>query len=319
MDADDYLDSHGVREALTAAVQAVLRQPPASENPLSAIGRRLLEDSAEKQCHTDYAEAVRYIFANADFSASAKRYQNPEENWARFTRLLEMVGQPLQHLKVVHIAGTNGKGTTSALCDALLRESGAGPVGLFTSPHLHSFRERIRVDGRLVSKSAIVSALRVIRPAVERLGYASPFEKLTALALVCFRDAGAKWAVLETGLGGRWDCTNHCAPLVCGVTRVGLDHMNVLGSTIGAIAGEKAGIIKRGVPAMCVPQHEEALPVLEAAAARVGTPLEVVRGGAGGESALPRWLQPIHQQHNAAMALAMIVSLAQVRALPCVV
>ena len=207
----EYLARHRVSKSLEAATVVCLRERPS--DPVAAISRMLISDS-------EYAEAVRYTFANADFTGVAKRYQNPEENWKRFEDLLERLGQPLRPLKCVHIAGTNGKGTTSALCEAMLRASGVS-VGLFTSPHLHSFRERIRINGALVSKEAIVEAMRAVRPVVEDIGYASPFEKLTALALVCFRNAGVEWAVLETGLGGRWDCTNHCSPLVCGVTRIG--------------------------------------------------------------------------------------------------
>ena len=233
-----------------------------------------------------YAECIRYLFSNADYSGTAKRYQNPTENWARFDALLQKLGRPALDgaVKIVHIAGTNGKGTTSALCDAMLRAGGAR-VGLFTSPHLHSFRERIRVDGKLVSREAVVAAVREVRAAVDTLdggGGASPFEKLTAAALVCFKNSGVEWAVLETGLGGRWDCTNHCAPSVCGVTKIGLDHMNVLGSTVEAIAGEKAGIIKAGVAAFAAPQEEAALAVLRAAATKVGTTLRVVGSAADG-------------------------------------
>ena len=278
---------------------------------------------------TAYAECIRYLFSNADYSGTAKRYQNPTENWARFDALLQKLGRPALDgaVKIVHIAGTNGKGTTSALCDAMLRAGGAR-VGLFTSPHLHSFRERIRVDGKLVSREAVVAAVREVRAAVDSLdggGGASPFEKLTAAALVCFKNSGVEWAVLETGLGGRWDCTNHCAPAVCGVTKIGLDHMNVLGSTVEAIAGEKAGIIKAGVAAFAAPQEEAALAVLRAAATKVGTTLRVVGsaadGGDGGDGdggtaaleadgPLPRWLQLPHQRLNAALASAMLSELA---------
>ena len=266
-----------------------------------------------------YAAAVQYLFSNADFSGSARRYQNPHENWQRFVSLLELIGQPAKQLKIVHIAGTNGKGTTSALCDAMLRASNAGTVGLFTSPHLHSFRERIRINGGLASKESIVAALDVVRPAVESLGYASPFEKLTALALVCFVQNGCTWAVLETGLGGRWDCTNHSAPLVCGLTRIGYDHMNVLGDTISKIAGEKAGIMKKDIPAFTVPQEGDAMRVLTKTSWDVGVPLKLIEAegfndpaakeAAELEDPLPMWLTPIHQQHNAAMAMAMMHSL----------
>ena len=168
----------------------------------------------------DYASCVRYIFGNADFSGAAKRYQNPQENWRRFDALLDALGRPTAQLKVVHVAGTNGKGTTSALCEAMLRASGAR-VGLFTSPHLHTFRERIRLNGNLVSKGAVTAAMDRGTAAVESVGYASPFEKLSALAFVCFEEAGLEWIVLETGLGGRWDATNHYSPAVCGIARIG--------------------------------------------------------------------------------------------------
>ncbi len=262
---------------------------------------------APKLNSAEYAEAVRFIFSNADFSGAARRYQKPAENWVRFEMLLQKLGRPLSKLKALHVAGTNGKGTTSALVEAGLRASGER-VGLFTSPHLHSWRERIRLDGSLVSKEAVVDAMRQVRPAVEELGYASPFEKLSALAFVCFASAGIKWAVLETGLGGRWDCTNHCTPVVCAITRVGLDHMNVLGNDVATIAGEKAGIIKPGVPVFSVPQEDDALAVITAAASEVGAPLVAIDDPEVGH---PFWLSPRHQQLNASLAASMLGSLAQ--------
>lgn len=196
----------------------------------------------------------------------------------------------------------------------MLRASGKR-VGLFTSPHLHSFRERIRLDGELVSKEAIVAAMEEIRPAVEAIGYASPFEKLSALAFVCFARADVEWAVLETGLGGRWDCTNHCQPEVCGITRIGLDHMNVLGDTVGQIASEKAGIMKSGIPACSVPQDPAALLVLEEFAKKSDVELHVVHEGAC-DATLPTWLSPAHQRYNAALATSMMHSLAARGLLP---
>jgi len=256
---------------------------------------------------TAYAQAVHDIFANADYSGAASRYQRPQECWDRFEVMLDKLGRPGSKLKLIHIAGTNGKGTTSALCEQMLRECGVR-VGLFTSPHLHVFRERIRIDGELASREAVVSAMEKVRAASLAVGGASPFEKLTALALVCFDEAGLEWAVLETGLGGKWDATNHFQPAVCGICRIGFDHMNVLGSTLREIAGEKAGIIKTEIPAFSVPQDEEADAVLRAAAAAAGTSL------AGGDTLptvpnLPPWLTPTHQAHNAALAMAMVGSL----------
>lgn len=268
-----------------------------------------------------YAAAVRSIFSNADYSGAATRYKNPQECWTRFEALLDRLGRPGAALHVVHIAGTNGKGTTSALCEAMLRESGVR-VGLFTSPHLHCFRERIRIDGALVSREAVVAGMARVSAAAEAVGGASPFEKLTALALLCFDAAGVSWAVLETGLGGRWDATNHFSPRVCGVTRVGLDHVNVLGSTVREIAGEKAGILKRGVPAFSVAQAADAAEVLRAAAAAAGTSLTTEESMPPLEASLPAgaappaWLSPPHQAANASLALAMVGSLAQRGLLP---
>lgn len=165
------------------------------------------------------------------------------------------------------------------------------------------------MDGKLVSKEAVVAAMDKVRPAVEAVGDASPFEKLSALAFVCFARAEVEWAVLETGLGGRWDCTNHCEPVVCGITRIGLDHMNVLGSTVAAIAAEKAGIIKKGVPAFCVLQDPTAAPVLHARASEVGTELQVVHEAVYHDS-FPFWLSPAHQRMNAALASSLMRSLA---------
>lgn len=278
-----------------------------------------------------YHEAVRFIFGNANYSL------NPlpqEQRWQRFAQLLEATGRPHLGLRVVHIAGTNGKGTTSAIVDEMLRASGAR-VGLFTSPHLHSWRERIRIDGALVSKDEVVAAWEELRPHLQVETPFTPFEKLTALALVCFRRARLEWAVLETGLGGRFDCTNHIPlPAVTGLCRIGIDHVAVLGGTVGQIAWHKAGIIKRAVPAFSVPQPADARAVVEATALELAVPLAFVsaddplvahalelarRDGAppgGGEPSaaatdpLPTWLRPWHQRENFALAAAMVGSLA---------
>lgn len=273
-----------------------------------------------------YEEVVRYIFGNANYSGNPLPQQ---QRWERFERVLSRIGEPHRQLRVVHIAGTNGKGTTSALCDAMLRASGAS-VGLFTSPHLHSWRERIRVDGMLVGRAAVTEAFDAIQPTLDAEEELTPFEKLTALALTCFVRAGVDWAVLETGLGGLWDCTNHVlAPVVVGLARIGMDHVNVLGNSVREIASHKAGIMKRGSPAFSVPQPAEAHEVLVATAAEREAPLafvdaehsplvaraaQLTAGAAAGEAAapgraLPLWLRPTHQQHNLALAAAMIESL----------
>jgi len=160
--------------------------------------------------------------------------------------LLGTLGHPERNYPTVHIAGTNGKGSTSSMIASMLRASGYS-VGLYTSPHLVDFNERIRVNGRKISDAALVRYAARLRPSIDRLN-GTFFEATTAIALQYFSDRGVDIAVLETGLGGRLDATNVVVPLVSVITSVGLDHTEILGATIGKIAREKAGIIKPGVP-----------------------------------------------------------------------
>jgi dihydrofolate synthase / folylpolyglutamate synthase len=190
----------------------------------------------------------------------------------RTEELLAGVGDPHRHFRALHIGGTNGKGSVAALCDAALRAGASvGPVGLYTSPHLVHFRERVRVDGVPVADEVLAAAAERLRPAIERTG-ASFFEATTAIAFLCFAEAGVRTAVVEVGLGGRLDATNVVDPLVSGVTNVGMDHTEYLGREIEAIAAEKAGIFRSGVPAVTA-SSGAALEALHRAAERVGTPL----------------------------------------------
>ncbi len=158
------------------------------------------------------------------------------------------MGDPHLQLKSFHVAGTNGKGSVAAALEALLRSRGLR-VATYTSPHLVDFRERIRVDGRLIPEEGVVSFIERWTADAERLG-ATFFEVTTALAFDWFARQHADVAVIETGLGGRLDATNVITPLVAGVTSIGMDHMDMLGSSIEQIAREKAGIFKPGVPAV---------------------------------------------------------------------
>ena len=174
----------------------------------------------------------------------------------RMRRLLRAIGSPQERLPVVHVAGTKGKGSTVAMLAAILEEAGHR-TGRYVSPHVHSVGERISVDGAAIEAADLAAALAVVRPAVESLdrsaarrGHRGPtwFEIMTASALVHFERSGVAIAVLETGLGGRLDATNVSRPLVSVITSISYDHMGLLGRTIGRIAAEKAGIIKRGCP-----------------------------------------------------------------------
>jgi dihydrofolate synthase/folylpolyglutamate synthase len=190
----------------------------------------------------------------------------------RMWRLLNALGNPERRLPpVIHIAGTNGKGSTQAMIRAGLEAQG-NRVHAYTSPHLARFHERIRLAGDLISEEALTEALDRCYAANqgENITY---FEITTCAALLVFAETPADYTLLEVGLGGRLDATNVMEPAVSIITPVDLDHQQFLGDTLAAIAGEKAGIIKRGVPCFVGPQHDDAMDVIERTAARIGAPL----------------------------------------------
>jgi dihydrofolate synthase/folylpolyglutamate synthase len=174
----------------------------------------------------------------------------------RTLNLLRDLGDPQRSFRSVHVAGTNGKGSAACFLNSILFHNGLA-TGLFTSPHLVDFRERIRKDGRVISRHDVAAIVADMVGPVERIG-ASYFEAATALAFEYFRRQGVKVAVAEVGMGGRLDSTNVLSPLASCITSIGHDHMKYLGSTLGKIAGEKAGIIKPGVPVVCGPLSKEA-------------------------------------------------------------
>ncbi|MEK7329645.1 MAG: folylpolyglutamate synthase/dihydrofolate synthase family protein [Candidatus Eisenbacteria bacterium] len=185
--------------------------------------------------------------------------------------LLRALGDPHRRFRSVHVAGTNGKGSVCALIERVLREAGHR-TGLFTSPHLVDFRERIRVDGRWADEAWLERRLEHI----ERLPEGKDrtfFEVCTALAFDYFAEQGVEIAVVEVGLGGRLDCTNVITPEVSVITSIGLDHTEILGETIEKIAFEKAGIIKPGVPVVTGMPDSPAFRVIERRAREVGAPL----------------------------------------------
>jgi len=194
----------------------------------------------------------------------------------RVRRLLAAVGNPHHAFRVVHVAGTKGKGSTVAMLAAALQAAGHR-VGRYMSPHVDAIEERICVGGRPISAADLVRAFHAVMPAVERMdgaagrrGGGGPtwFEVLTAVAFVHFARSRVDIAVLETGLGGRLDATNVSTPVLSIITSISLDHMHLLGSTIGRIATEKAGIIKRGCPVISAATHPAARRVIESTAAR---------------------------------------------------
>jgi dihydrofolate synthase/folylpolyglutamate synthase len=207
-----------------------------------------------------YRDALDYLFARTTAGI--------RPGLGRTAALLALLGDPHRRLPAFHIAGTNGKGSTVATLVAILRARGLR-VASYTSPHLVDFRERIVVDGAPIPPAFVVEFIRRWTPDVERLG-ATFFEATTAMAFDWFAQAGAQVGVIETGLGGRLDSTNVITPLVAGVSTIGLDHVELLGDTIEAIAAEKAGIFKPGVPAVVGDTDPRVQRLLATDAERVG-------------------------------------------------
>lgn len=242
--------------------------------------------------------------------------------------LLAGLGHPETRFRSVHVAGTNGKGSVCALVERVLRAAGYR-TGLYTSPHLLDFRERIRVDGVWASEDELLERLGAIEALPDASG-ATFFEVATALAFDRFARAGVEWAVVEVGLGGRLDSTNVLSPAVCAITSIGLDHAEILGETHTAIAAEKAGILKPGVPAVSAVEHDAAAAVVAHRAAEVGSPLTIARDAVEatvvttgewgtrlavecepwGRFQLQMRLRGSHQRDNARTALAVLARLA---------
>lgn len=231
----------------------------------------------------------------------------------RTVALLEALGRPDRLFPVIHVGGTNGKGSVCALVAGALQAAG-WRVGLYTSPHLVSFRERFTVNGQPISESAIAMWIEQLRPRIEQLD-ATFFEAGTALAFADFAARGVEIAVIEVGLGGRLDSTNVVQPLVSAVTKIELDHQKYLGDTLEAIAGEKAGIAKPGAPFVVGETRPELLRVLEAEADRsVAALAPGTRADLRVVPAEARWSGPLglmgpHQRRNAAVALAILNAL----------
>ena len=233
-----------------------------------------------------YPAALRFLATLAD--VERRRVVRPDPatfDLGRMRDLMRRLGDPHTRLRCVHVAGTKGKGSTCLILDALLRANGHR-VGLYTSPHLHDLRERIRVNGHDVPKAALIRHLARIAPHVRAMadegGAAarpSHFDVLTAAAFLHFDQADLDLAVIEVGLGGRVDSTNVLTPLLSLITPISLDHCGVLGNTVGEIARAKAGILKPGVPAISAPHdpehHAEIAAVLRGVAAEVGADLQV--------------------------------------------
>ncbi|MFH1559957.1 MAG: folylpolyglutamate synthase/dihydrofolate synthase family protein [Chloroflexota bacterium] len=228
----------------------------------------------------EYQVAIDRIMGMVDYERpSATPGVRARYDLVRIEAFLTALGNPHLGIPTVHIAGTKGKGSTAAMVASVLNAAGYRP-GLYTSPHLHTFRERIQIGCKLIPEEDFASLVEDLWPTMEEVvhigqGRVTVFELLTAMAFYYFRSQKAGAQVIEVGLGGRLDSTNLVQPLVCGITSLGLDHTEVLGDTLEKIAWEKAGIIKPGVPAVCAPQQPEALGVLQEVCRQKGCTLIV--------------------------------------------
>ena len=218
----------------------------------------------------DYPQTLEYLFSKLPMYSriGAAAYRNDLDNTIR---LSEWLGNPERLFRSVHIAGTNGKGSTSHMLAAIFQEAGY-KTGLYTSPHLKDFRERIKVNGEMISESFVVDFVERIRPLSEQMD-PSFFEVTVVMAFDYFAQQEVDIAIVEVGLGGRLDSTNIIHPELSVITNIGYDHMNMLGNTLPKIAAEKAGIIKKGVPVVIGEHHAETSPVFEKKAKEEKAPL----------------------------------------------
>jgi dihydrofolate synthase / folylpolyglutamate synthase len=246
-----------------------------------------------REIRSPYQEALTWLFNTQRFGIKLGLENS--------RRLFDALDVPPPNERIIHVAGTNGKGSVCALLESVCRAAGYR-TALFTSPHLISFRERIQVNGELISEEEVASGLTKIRELVAGWEpHPTFFEIATGLALDHFRNSEAEIVVLETGMGGHLDATNATEPVVSVLTPIDYDHQKWLGTTLTEIAREKAGIIKRGVPAVSARQLPEAETVIRARAAECAAPLDFVRQPF---ERLPIALSGTHQKQNAALALS---------------
>lgn len=292
----------------------------------------MADSPATTATRSSYDEALARVMGLANFERSLQSPSHSSFHLERMGLLMERLGNPHLAVPAIHVAGTKGKGSTAAMTTSILTAQGY-TVGLYTSPHLHRTVERIRVGLEPIAPGDFAALVDDMWPAVESAGngpYSEVtfFEMMTAMAFVWFARLEADFQVVEVGLGGRLDATNVVAPEICAITHISLDHVRTLGDTIELIAGEKAGIIKPGVPVVVAPQSDEALGVFRQVAAERSAPLVDVASrktwrhlgsdltaqrfelqGRGGLRTLQVPLLGAHQMENAATAVTVAETL----------
>jgi len=223
-----------------------------------------------------YQQALDYLYGFVDYSVERSyRYSPDVFDLGRVQKLLSDLGSPQDSWPSFHIAGTKGKGSTSSFIASALRAAGYR-TGLYTSPHLLQFNERIQIDGQPISEAELTDLVERVQPAVAATAGLTMYEVVTAIAFLHFARGGVNCAVVEVGLGGRLDATNVLLPLVSVITSLSYDHTHLLGERLSDIAREKSGIIKPGVPVVLAPQQQEAEHVVERIAKERGSDVILV-------------------------------------------
>lgn len=223
-----------------------------------------------------YQATLDYLYSLTDYEKERPvRYDPDTFDLSRVRRVLARLGEPHRRFPTLHIAGTKGKGSVAAMCASVLQAAGLRS-GLYTSPHLHSFRERIQVDGEMIPADVLVTLVQEYRPIFDEEPELTTFEVITVLAFAYLAQRQVDCAVIEVGLGGRLDATNVITPQVAVITSLSLDHTYWLGDTLADVAREKAGIVKPGVPTICEPQQASALAVIQQICAERESPLTLV-------------------------------------------
>ena len=226
-----------------------------------------------------YERAMQYLFSVTDYERQQKlRYNVTTFDLDRMNKLLKGLGNPHKKMKAIHIAGTKGKGSTATMLASMIQANGY-KVGLYTSPHVSSLHERITVNAEMISRKDMLNLINRLHPVMEKMSKKDEgptfFEIMTALAFLHFLESEVDISIIETGLGGRLDSTNVVDPELVGITHISIDHQNLLGTTIDSIAKEKAGVIKKGIPVVTVPQELAAMRILKKHATAQKAPLAV--------------------------------------------
>jgi len=277
-----------------------------------------------------YEEALDYVYSLINYELQRPvRYTPDVVSLERPRALMAALGSPQERYPVIHVTGTKGKGSVSAMCASVLQAAGL-KVALYSSPHLQDFRERFRINNTLIAPEAFAALVDRIKPLVAQIPGLTWFEVVTSIGFEYFAQQAVDVAVIEVGLGGRLDATNILQkPLVSVITSLSYDHMYLLGNTLAEIAFEKGGIIKAGVPVVSAPQHAEGREVIERIAAERGAPLTLVGRDwqsvtgksdlngqtfmAGKAEPLQTYWTPLIGEHQAINATVALAALDQVR------